>query len=91
MAAGGAQLRAGIEAERDPVDLNGAEAANVVATFPGNQLPDEILLIGAHYDTVPSSPGANDNASGVALLLATARRLNEVAATMRSSVERFKI
>ena len=65
----------GIEGERDEVDLNGPKAANVVATFTGSELPDEILLLGAHYDTQKGSPGANDNASGVALLLATARRL----------------
>jgi hypothetical protein len=33
----------------------------------------EILLLGAHYDSVPGSPGANDNASGVAALLEIAR------------------
>lgn len=35
---------------------------------------EEIVVIGAHYDTVSGSPGANDNASGVAALLALARR-----------------
>lgn len=69
----------GIEGVRDEVDLNGAIAANIVATFPGTERPDEIVLIGAHYDTVIGSPGANDNASGVALLLATAMRLKYVA------------
>lgn len=68
---------AGVEGERDEVDLNGAKAANVVATFPGSELPNEILLLGAHYDTAIGSPGANDNASGVALLLATAKRLRD--------------
>lgn len=34
---------------------------------------DEIVVIGAHYDTVPGSPGADDNATGVAALLAIAR------------------
>jgi Zn-dependent M28 family amino/carboxypeptidase len=35
----------------------------------------EILLIGAHYDSVPGCPGANDNASGVAAVLAISRLL----------------
>ena len=35
----------------------------------------EIVIIGAHYDSVVGSPGANDNGSGVAALLALARRL----------------
>jgi hypothetical protein len=67
----------GIEAQREEVDLNGPKVANVVVTFPGVERPDEIILIGAHYDTVRGSPGANDNASGVALLLATAERLKD--------------
>jgi Zn-dependent M28 family amino/carboxypeptidase len=37
--------------------------------------PPEIVLVGAHYDTVAGSPGANDNASGVAALLEIARLL----------------
>lgn len=36
---------------------------------------DEILILGAHYDSVEGSPGANDNASGVALLLELSRSL----------------
>jgi aminopeptidase YwaD len=37
------------------------------------------LLIGAHYDTVPDSPGADDNTSGLAVLLEIAARLRSVA------------
>ena len=40
---------------------------------PGRQAPDEIVVIGAHYDSVFGSPGANDNGSGVAALLELAR------------------
>ncbi len=50
----------------------GRTADNLVAELPGTERPDEIVVIGAHYDTVPGSPGANDNASGVAVLLALA-------------------
>ncbi len=35
--------------------------------------PDRILIVGAHYDTVEGTPGADDNASGVAVLLELAR------------------
>jgi hypothetical protein len=45
---------------------------NVVARKPG---PGRPVLIGAHYDTVTGSPGADDNASGVAALLELARVL----------------
>jgi penicillin-insensitive murein endopeptidase len=51
------------------------EYLNVVAE-PGVSAADaELLVIGAHYDTVPGSPGADDNASGVAALLEIARLL----------------
>jgi aminopeptidase YwaD len=50
-------------------------AWNVVARWPGSGV--DRLLIGAHLDTVGGSPGANDNASGVAVLLELARTLAE--------------
>ncbi len=49
--------------------------ANVAATKRGATRPEEIVVVGAHYDTVPGSPGANDNASGVAVVLEAARVL----------------
>ena len=42
---------------------------NVIAQIKGATTPDEIIIVGAHYDTVWLSPGADDNASGVAVLL----------------------
>lgn len=50
-------------------------SSNVVATKRGAARPDEIIIVGAHYDSVPGSPGANDNASGVAAALEAARVL----------------
>jgi Zn-dependent M28 family amino/carboxypeptidase len=38
----------------------------------------EIIVIGAHYDTVPGTPGANDNGSGVAALLALADAMKDL-------------
>ena len=48
-----------------------------MATLPGRGRgrAEEVLLIGAHYDTVRGSPGADDNASGVAGLLEVSRAL----------------
>jgi len=51
---------------------NGQYFRNVIATRVGLQRPDERVMILAHYDTVAGSPGADDNASGVAVLLETA-------------------
>ena len=42
---------------------------NVIAQITGATKPDEIIIVGAHYDTVWLSPGADDNASGVAAVL----------------------
>lgn len=60
----------------DAFDANGIKFANVEGTIRGTTHPEEIIVLGAHYDTVRGSPGANDNASGVAALLATARRFH---------------
>jgi len=46
---------------------------NIYVVRKGTTRPDKILVIGAHYDTVPGTPGADDNASGVAGLLELAR------------------
>ena len=52
--------------------------SNVFAELPAEDDAAPVLVIGAHYDTVPGSPGANDNATGVALVLALARHLREI-------------
>ncbi len=49
---------------------------NVVGVQPGLFRPEDIYIIGGHYDTVPGSPGAWDNASGVAGVLEAARVLS---------------
>ena len=64
--------RAGLHPRRDSYELRGQACHNIEAEIPGTR-PD-IVLIGAHYDSVFGSPGANDNGSGVAALLALARR-----------------
>jgi hypothetical protein len=55
--------------------VDGKTFSNVVATLPGNDDPPEAIVIGAHYDTVWNTPGADDNASGVAVLLEMCRAL----------------
>ncbi len=56
-----------------PVPAGASE--NVVATTPGLEPGDPYLLLGAHLDSVPQSPGAEDNASGVGALLAVGEAL----------------
>ena len=50
---------------------------NVVAELNNDIEDDETLVIGAHYDTTPNSPGANDNGSGVAAALVVAEELSD--------------
>ncbi len=54
-------------------EAGGRQCANLEIERPGGARKNEILVIGAHYDTVPGSPGANDNGSGVAALLEISR------------------
>ncbi len=63
---------AGWKVRRDNYEVRGKRSDNLEVELPGAS--PEIVLIGAHYDSVFGSPGANDNGSGVAALLALARR-----------------
>jgi len=54
------------------VPVPAGESVNVVATPPGLDPTEPHLVVGAHLDTVPRAPGAEDNASGVGVLLAAA-------------------
>lgn len=60
--------------EPDHWAMRGKPCRNLEVEIRGTAKPDEIVVIGAHYDTEMSCPGANDNGSGVAALLALARR-----------------
>ena len=64
--------RAGLRPRRDTYEIRGQACHNIDAEISGAN--PEIILIGAHYDSVFGSPGANDNGSGVAAMLALARR-----------------
>ena len=57
-------------------EFSGRRCANLVAAREGSET--EILLLGAHYDSVIGSPGANDNASGVAALLEISRMFQAI-------------
>jgi aminopeptidase YwaD len=51
---------------------------NLIGTKAGARDPHRVVVVGAHRDTVPGSPGANDNASGVAAALEVAQVLRGV-------------
>ena len=54
----------------------GASFANVIGTLAGTRFPEERVMVLAHFDTVAASPGADDSASGVAVLLELAAILS---------------
>ncbi len=51
------------------------DGVDVIGTLPGTSRPDEIVIVSAHYDTIMGGDGADDNASGVAAVLESARLL----------------
>jgi Zn-dependent M28 family amino/carboxypeptidase len=67
----------GYTCSRESYDALGYQASNLIVEQSGKQRADEIVLLGAHYDTVFSTPGADDNASAVAVLLEASRLLCE--------------
>ena len=71
-----AELRAsGYAPSRQTFDVSRLPISNIEGTLAGSTHPDDILVLGAHYDTVGGCPGANDNGTGIAALLELARRL----------------
>src|SRR6188474_1689493 len=54
---------AGYTVARQPYLASGREVDNLVAELPGGRRSKEIVVVGAHYDTVWCTPGADDNAS----------------------------
>jgi Zn-dependent M28 family amino/carboxypeptidase len=54
---------------RQEYEFQGDTFANLEVELVGGERPEEVLVVGAHYDTVAGAPGANDNGSGVAALL----------------------
>lgn len=67
---------AGLDPQAHVFESAGASVRNIEVDIPGGSGPGRALVvIGAHYDSVPGSPGADDNASGVAALLELARML----------------
>ena len=67
----------GYSVARETFDAGGDQATNLVVERAGSKRAEQILVLGAHYDTVFSTPGADDNASAVAVLLEVSRLLRE--------------
>ena len=70
------------EAEAD----EGLNAFNILAELPGTDLADEVVILGAHFDTTHASTGATDNAVGVAAMMEALRILKTVGARPRRTI-----
>jgi Zn-dependent M28 family amino/carboxypeptidase len=63
----------GLSPRRQTFTVDGVACDNVEAEIAGGDRRGDIVVVGAHYDSVEGTTGANDNASGVAAMLALAR------------------
>lgn len=68
---GGAEIEARVD--KEPIELQ--PSRNVIAELNNDIEDDEVLVVGAHYDTTPETQGANDNGSGMAVVLTIAEEL----------------
>lgn len=71
--------QAGYTVQRQTFEVLEVPCRNLEVEIRGATRPDEILVVGAHYDSVYGCPAANDNGSAVAALLALARRFADAA------------
>ena len=70
--------RQGYDVTTQHYRAKGVECANLEVNRVGSNAAEPIILIGAHYDSVQGSPGANDNGSGVAALLELSRLFSSI-------------
>lgn len=68
-------LQAGYSVQEHTYSVAGQEVSNVEADLPGSDSATGTIIVGAHYDSVAGTVGANDNATGVAAVLELARQL----------------
>ncbi len=71
-------IRVGLDVKEDSFQWEGKSYKNIMADKKGRTSPNRVFIVGAHYDTVPGTPGADDNASAVAVLLEMARNIQSV-------------
>lgn len=65
----------GMAVRRESWTVAEQTTCNLIAEIPGVRHAHDIVILGAHYDSVAGSPGADDNASAVAVLIETAHLL----------------
>jgi Zn-dependent M28 family amino/carboxypeptidase len=59
---------------------------NIIADIPGTDLADEVVILGAHFDTTPGATGATDNATGSAAMMEAARVIKSLGLQPRRTI-----
>ncbi len=67
----------GFVVSEESYEVAGQPCVNLVAELKGSDRAGDLVVVGAHYDSVVGTPGANDNGTGVALLLEMSRALKQ--------------
>lgn len=65
--------RYGYDVSEQRFTYDGNNYRNIIVEVKGKKYPERVLVVGAHYDTVTGTPGADDNASGIAGIIELAR------------------
>ena len=61
-------------------------AFNIVAEIPGSEFPNEVVIMGAHFDTYPYATGATDNTSGSAAMIEAVRVIQKLGLKPRRTI-----
>ena len=81
------QIPVKVELEvRNRIGSRAEQAVNLIGEIPGTDLRNEVVMIGAHFDTWHASPNASDNTSGVAVVLEAMRILRAVGAKPKRTI-----
>lgn len=68
----------GYQVSRQKFKVRNLDCHNIIAEKKGISQPKKIIIVGAHYDSVEGTPGANDNGSGTACLMVLADRFKKL-------------
>ncbi|MBT5026895.1 MAG: M20/M25/M40 family metallo-hydrolase [Nitrospina sp.] len=69
--------RMGLQVTREAIDYENTRSHNILGQMPEGSQENGLFILAAHYDSVPDSPGADDNASAVAALLEIGHALSQ--------------
>lgn len=80
------------QAEIERIDLETTDQQSIVVRWPGKKTPDEIVIVGAHLDSInrndrTNAPGADDNATGVSSLVEIARIIDASSLSFDRTIE----